>query len=248
MTCVVIVRTPDSIVVGADSAETGPSGLTEVCKIAQVGGVFFTATGGVKWNGTEFNAITIAKNACEKTKGKIADKAKAFENLVHVPLQKSLQDASRRAPDYFKRLYDLEYCLEVVFFGVENNVSVTNWVKFRIKKASNLPLDVESKIFACPGNACLGEREKERSQIALGDSDQFQAYLINNRSYFYTEDPAKLVKKLVQIEIDHANEQAKQNGGFPNVAGPINILRVTSKKAEWVEANSKTCPKIVKYW
>lgn len=98
-TAIVAVRTPTEIIVGADSKLTTNDGsATEsVCKIYQVGRVFFALAkyAGTRTNG--FNVSDVVKEAIREG-GRIADIQTRFHCLIKTPLYRTAAEFKNEDP------------------------------------------------------------------------------------------------------------------------------------------------------
>lgn len=232
-TAIVAVRTPTEIIVGADSKLTTTDGSIPelVCKIYQVGRVFFALAkyAGTRTNG--FNVSDVAKEAI-KDGGSIADIQTRFHCLIGTPLYRTAQAFKNEDPTGYYECFRDGSILDIVFFGFENQSPVLALSKLTpIFPPYGKTMTVEFH------NDMRGE-DGDLGCALLGQISAPGTLMKQQPDYVLNIGPAEAVHRLVRLAINECPEWCGE---------PIDILRVTSKGAEWIQRKQE-CPDIEPYW
>lgn len=232
-TAIVAVRTPTEIIVGADSKLTTSDGsITElVCKIYQVGRVFCALAkyAGTRTNG--FNVSDVAKEAI-KEGGSIADIQTRFHCLIGTPLYRTAQAFKNEDPTGYHECFRDGSILDIVFFGFENQSP-----RLALSKLTPVFPPDEPRMRVDSSNDLRG-KDGNPDYAFLGNVSALGTLIKQEPDYFLNIDTAEAVHRLVQIAINDAPDWSGE---------PIDILRVTSKGAEWIQRKQE-CPDIEPYW
>jgi hypothetical protein len=232
-TSIVAVRTPNEMVVGADSkGQLGGDRLYNIplCKIVKANNLFFAISGLSHDPATSFDANAVAIQASQ-SEGTIHDRATEFEKLIVMPLTRALKEIRRDYPMNYNRDFVGKPALQIIFFGFERNLLVLLAREFegRTSDSGGLPYVRITKRLNCPGEACpLGEMA-----VYLGQAEAINRFRRENPDS-YAVGLVKAVRHLIQLEIDDVPDK---------VGPPIDVLRITRTGAEWIE-RKKECPDI----
>lgn len=230
-TAIVAVRTPNEVVVAADSKATyaGTTQTESHCKINQEGNIFFTSAKLVGDDKNKFSAANIARQAIRQG-GTLRDILIRFEKMVAVPLYNFSFSIKENNLDLYYQISGGESVLDVVFCGIENNSPLLMYRTFM----PAFPPDEPS---------LQGERGEIRNDdkpafICLGHTRPLGPFLQTHPDYLRRVGLVNAVRNLIQIAIDDD----------PKFVGPpITILRVDRRRATWIQ-KSPACPPIKKYW
>lgn len=247
-TSIVIRRTPQNIVVGADSKQVYyrvtefPDGRREVfqdvtskCKIRQADSTTFFAIAGQY----AFDVDALAVESCKQGKS-LLEKLDAFEVAVRGPLAKMLGEWRASNTDYFNRTRaSREPVLQIVIFGLENGIPAYVTRDFTVAYQAPvvdpsrppaftdslfiLPVQLETHTDGCP----LKHPPKESITHALGRAEAINQVRWEEQGRFWEcFGDADGVRFLVLIE-------TVAESAF--VGRPIDILYIDAKSARWID-------------
>jgi len=230
-TAIVAIRTPEMIVVAADSRaihkkdEPDPKPF---CKIRKVNDAFVTAYGLYDETGTGFDLWSIIWFS---TIGhtKLSDKIRSFEVHVEAPLKSALERIRKEEPSEFKKRCIERPPLGVMFFGVEDETLKLVSCQYRVllPLLSESPIGLMTTRRDCPGLDCLDGNIGFLATHSESDLDEF-------RSSFNSEvrkgNVVDFARKFIQMAID------KDSVTF---GPPIDIISVTKDGANWVQVKEE---------
>lgn len=219
-TSVVVVRTPEVVVIAADSLQVNTAGnnvtRVKVCKITLLGKRSAFASAGLSESVGNFSAEELALEAWEKGYT-LRAREQAFAEAITPKLAAVLQIMKDHAPEHFAKFKKI--ALETFFITVENKVPKvveTNYFT-HVNREGKVYLTAEKGF--CPGNC-------SRPDMAyinyLGEFAAIQKAMKTRLTFPY---PADLASGLVQIEVTNAND---------TVAPPISTLQITEKERRWL--------------
>lgn len=223
-TSVVFVRTPDHIVVAADSLWLASSDWKRyfpyiACKIARVGHIYFTVS----------TVDTDAMQVQELARKSIAQSASVIQAAKNFRVMVD-QIAQRTAAHEIQSNLDMcqrKICTEIVFFGIEQRVPVIAEVKLEQVGKSRESLKLVPHEYLCPGNC----DKRGKTAWAIGRRDR-----INRKGKadpdFARRNDEDSARHLVELE-EIAEPQY--------VGGPIDVLMLDSTGAHWMPADGGTC-------
>lgn len=223
-TATVVIRTPDEIVIAADSAMSDPSGKVKagsVCKIIQLGpNRFLTLMGLSEDAASKYDILRIVRSVGSRRSGTMIAQVDAVEAAATPRLQNALSRLKRRSPREFQSSAIAMSPLSLEFGGFDHGVLVVYERKFRARVAENGVVTVSVERHQCPGVDCpnglvwmLGSPE--------GPADAAKFATIHPR--WWDEDKLSLVRGFMEMVKDEEG-----------VAPPTNILRITKAGAKWV--------------
>ena len=214
-TTIVLIKTPNEIVVGADSKpfyKTNWIRYDSVCKIRSVGAYFYAASGWVHSSDRSYDSYAIAAEEAATNKT-LKEIARSFAQRTVNVLQARMPQVLTYNPKAFQTLMQ-EHILETIFFGVENNSLVAIDVTIDGKLENN-EIVVTATILDDFYFDVIGEKK-----IAAA---------LENTEGFWSKGLIAGVRRLVQSEIDAEPD---------DVGPPIDIIRVTTKGAMWIQKKS----------
>ena len=227
-TAQVAIRTPDEIVIGADSEVDDAAGLPvgKTCKIRRLGlSIFITTMGMSEDQPTRFNAFDIAEKSSSRTTGSILAKVDAIEAAIDVSLKNALTRFKRDTPRDFQANAIERTPLSIIVAGLEKNVLVIYGRTFRVGSyAADGTVTLTVDRVECPGRECKhsgGRLRSLGSPIGKPDSDRFDHLYPNSWS-----EPGIIV----------ARNFFEMVRGESGVGPPIDILRITKAGARWIES------------
>lgn len=230
-TTIVAIRTPEDIVIGADSKILSTDGTlsSSVCKIMQVDNFFFASAGLVMDTSGKYSVTSKVIKASQK-KGRIFDIATNFESIIIPELEEVVKELKSTEPEYYKREIEGRAALEIVFFGIEDNVPVLYMRYFQVVKLATGSFSIKVHQQNCPGDCPSGI-----AYTVLGQHEAIDKTLGSNQG-FWKMGLVEAIRKLIEIEISHKPKY---------VAPPIDILRMNKKEIYWVQKKSN-CPELKK--
>jgi proteasome subunit B (beta)-like protein len=218
-TTMVAIRTPDTVVLAADSRGTFAGGretTRNVCKIYRVSDRFFAVAGLSEDPGRGFSAVTIVSRAIQGSDGVMNAVINAAEAMKD-PLKIELTRLAAEDKGLLER--SLGKLPSVVVIGAEKGLPAAAGFHFEIQGNNRWPAELNLRTLRCPGDCQNGVYTfflGERSAIDRYVADYGRALAMS------PEDGAQF---LVKLEIE---------AGTPGVGGPVDAVRVSSSGAEWL--------------
>lgn len=224
-TTVVIMRRPDSLIVGSDSLTRDEFGKPTLgCKIRHNGTIFFAAAGVMSYATTGFDVFRLASDVTTKHRS-IQEAATAFRASSFIPFQKTLQGLRDGMPEFYNKMVKRgPEPLQVVFFGIEHSIPKFVLVYFRIKDDSGVSVKISMRYKSCPGSACA----KPDAVELLGENAAAHRVA---KAISPNDDDAESVRRMVDAE--KAASPAIVNG-------PTEVIVVDSKGFHWAH-NDQDC-------
>jgi len=220
-TSIVVSRTSNEVVLGADSKGTFDDGKSstsrKVCKIYQRGNIFFAVAGLAHNPITGFDPASLVE---QEIKGAptIYALVTNVERTLKLRLERelSLQESAR--PDLYRRtVEDGDIPLSVVLTGTENGSPV-----FYMRG------------FKTDGVILRSDHPNGETTRWLGKESAIKRFLATQTNKPIFQMPEETVRTLIQLEIDDSVDSR-------SVGGPIDMVRITSKGAQW-KIPSCSCP------
>jgi hypothetical protein len=228
-TTIVVIRTPQEVVIAADSAATfqgdGRPVTTEtVCKIYRVNdSLFFAVSGLVNDSRTGFNIPEIV--ASSSGSGTMAEKLARVERAVQAAVLRELPRVKERDPAGYSKLIGSKGAVTVMLAGIDAGAPVATSFSLGLTASPKGPIETSILRDSCPGNCPSGVRV-----FWFGEVDAVERLRAAGRL------PAlampELARYLVQAEID---------AGAPSVGGPVDVLRILPSGPVWVQ-KKQGCP------
>lgn len=212
-TTIIGISTNDSVFLGADSlgGTDGASAVVSICKINVGDNAAAAMAGHLADSATSFDAAALVRRALS-TPGDLTLKARAFEQFVRQPLQRSLDYGREHVPVLFASKYVGKKVLQTIFGAVEGGKPKMIVSTFRVSENGSLTLD-ETK-------------ELGSGQVyVFGESAAIAKYQTGTPSWNGAE-PDAIIRKFLALEIEDE----------PTLVGaPVSIVRITSGERSWIE-------------
>lgn len=233
-TTVVIIRTPQEVVIAADSAATIRGGglsatRRTVCKIYQADtSLFFAVSGLVNDPQTGFDIPTIVASSSREGDS-VAAKLARVEREVQTAVLRELPNVKERDPAGYAKLINSKGAVTVALVGVDAGAPVAT--SFSLGLALSPKGAIETTIIrdSCPGNCPSGVRA-----FWFGEGDAIDR--LRAAGGLPELDMPALARYLFQVEID---------AGAPSVGGPVDVLRILPGGPIWVQ-KKPDCPVTMK--
>jgi hypothetical protein len=234
-TTVVVIRTPEHLVVGADSlivdwhTPKGP-GNSYTCKLHKEHSMFFAIQGmGVVHRKTNFSAERLAREAIYSSHS-LKEAAIRFIKNASGPYNRVMEDFRTQDPvgwSLVAQYHGTAIPLVAVFFGLEEGTPKYVLAGLRVNEAGDLT--VSADIASCPGKACRGLGD---SAIVLGQSDEVYRKIppedqVSLAKFRRMRGDIRAVETIIAIE-EHAVPDS--------VGGPIRIVTLDAEGEHWSPA------------
>jgi hypothetical protein len=227
-TYIIAAKWRGEVFIAADSLRRFTGGVTDsICKIVQVGQIFFASSGLSVEPDTGFDIQEIC-TAAIIAGGTIRECLDRLSELINEPLRVALERMKADEPDKYEELED-KLAITVVFCGVENRVLL---VRKYFPKDEPGPVAIGTKIADELG-------EGEIVHLGVPKSCEFNHEIWSRQIPNPEIDFVGTLRGSIQIEIDKdaAGPESKRT-----VGAPIRILRIGAQGAEWVQ--NEGCPDI----
>jgi len=228
-TTIVIARTANEIVIGADSKVTDTYGNElnkQVCKIQQVGNLVIAFEGLLKDKKTGFNVPEMAVKALQlKPEASPAEKVSILTGVLTSKLFSELVQVRRNSEDEFHTKFEGQTFLRIAVAGFEGNSPVVFVRQFRMAFISR-----NVGVMVIPDD-CLDDCKGEVVTRFLGETDAIEG-LPEDTSDFWKNGLVAGVRRLVETEIEARSEY---------VGPPVDILQINAQGAKWIQKKQE-CP------
>ena len=230
-TAIFLVRTPNEIVVAADSrvvsaelGETERIEFAQICKIRKFAHVFTVSNGLSTIPRGGFYVQSILDSA-SNTPGSLIDKISAFENMVKISLKKVLGNMrTNQTTDMLSKDF-LQNHIGVNFFGIEKNIPILFFrrIEFNFSISDSIFINIEPK--DCPGPDCS-------TGIAYFNTGPTELKMRFLKEYpnFWEGDLIDAAKKFIQMQMSIDSV---------GIGPPIDILRITKEEANWIQKKAE---------
>ena len=151
-TTIVAIRTPDIVVLAADSSGTfvgGAETIRTVCKIHKVGERFFAVAGLSEDPRRGFGAVGIVSRALRGTDGVMNAAAAAAEAMAD-PLARELTRLAAEDKPLLER--SLAKLPSVILIGTDHGASVASGFQFEVAPNATWPTKLTLRTLKCPGD------------------------------------------------------------------------------------------------
>jgi hypothetical protein len=229
---VVVVRTPEVVVIAADSLQLNYARNTvtpvKVCKITLLGRKSAFASAGLSEHpGLNYSAADLAVEAWKKAQTFKA-REQAFTDAVIPRLANILQLMKDQSPEHFAQFR--KAALETFFITIENNVPKvveTNYLT-HVNQQGKVYLTAEKGF--CPGNC------PRPDMVYINYLGEFTAIEKARKTGLQFPLPADAAYGLVQIEVENAKDK---------VGPPISTLQITKNERRWLTPGEcETTPQV----
>lgn len=231
-TTIVVARAANEIVIGADSKVTDAFGnelKKQRCKIAQVGNLFLAFEGFEIDRRTGFNVQEIAVQALRlKANATAAEKVSIMTGALVSKLFDELPIVQRHEPEaYQMKFAGGRVFLRVLVAGFERGRPLVFVRDFRAVQAGPNRIGIT----VLPDD-CLANCQGEVVTRFLGETAAIDG-LPEETPGFWQQGLIAGVRSLIETQIAARSEY---------VGPPIDILRITTKGAEWVQRKAECAP------
>ena len=228
-TTIVVARTADEIVIGADSKVTDTYGIDlnkRACKIRQVGNLFIAFEGLELDRQTGFNVPEIASMALQlKPSTSATEKVSILTGFLVSRLFNELRLLKKNAPEtYYKKIEGGQMFLRIIVAGFERGRPLIFIRNFRAVELS--PQDIGVSVLP---DDCLDGCQGEVVTRFLGETAAIDG-LPEETLGFWQQGLVNGVRRLIETEIAARSEY---------VGPPIDILRIHRNGAEWIQKKAE---------
>lgn len=230
-TTIVVARSVNEIVIGADSKVTDTYGnelRSQVCKIQQVGNLFIAFEGLLRNKATGFSVPDIAVRALQlKPDASAAEKVGILTGLLTSELFTELPRIRSNSADEFHTKLEGQTFLRVVIAGFEGNRPVVFVRQFRttfIARGIGVTVIPDDCVDYCQGEVVTR---------FLGETEAIEG-LPEDTPGFWKDGLAVGVRRLIETEIAARSEY---------VGPPIDLLRIDASGAKWIQ-KKPGCPEL----
>jgi len=232
-TSIVAIKSGDDIFLGTDSKVLIENDVAfSQCKITKMNDVYLVFSGIPSFPASSFNAYEIAE-ASFAGKGTIGERLAAYDKAVMGNLEKAFEKLRTTDAKLFSRWYTADVAnriaMQVLVAGAEKKGTTLVMLEYRIMSLQNEPVKLQSirqDIVTKPGSA-------QPKILFLGMQDAIND-LLKKKDFFSDFDEVRNINEWIGAEI--AAEPMK-------VGGPVDILKISPKKAQWIQHKSQ-CPEI----
>ena len=230
-TTIVVARSANEIVIGADSKVTDTYGNelnSQVCKIQQVGNLFLAFEGLLRDKATGFSVPEIAVRALHlKPDASAQEKVNVLTGFLTSELFVELQRVRTISADEFHTKLEGQTFLRVVIAGFEGNRPVIFVRQFRTTFIAR-----GIGVTVIPDD-CLDGCEGEVVTRFLGETDAIDG-LPEDTPGFWKSGLVDGVRRLIETEIAARSEY---------VGPPIDLLQIKAQGAKWIQ-KKPGCPDV----
>jgi hypothetical protein len=218
-TSVILVRTDEHIVVGSDSLWSGKP-PKHLCKIKQVGPVYFAGSGLYEESNTGFSLQGIAADAIKNGGYSVIGSARYFAAHAAPVFAQTATAIRDHDPSEYQHLKGPE-ALQIVFFGMTHGQPSYAFVSFTIKNDTGEVVGLDTNILECPGNDCVSGGLRT---ILLGEIEA--AMRLKDDPTLFSNGDIEAVRKGIKAEIADKPQ---------SVGPPIEIVVIDAKGEHWIE-------------
>ena len=232
-TSIVAIKTGDEIFIGTDSKVLIEKDVAiSQCKITKMGDVYLVFSGIPALPKSSFNAYEIAEKSFAE-KGTISARLDSFDKAVKGELQEAFEKLRNTNEKLFSRWYTEDVknriAMQVLVAGAEKKGTVLAMLEYRITSQKNEPVKlkaIKQDIVTKPGSG-------QPKILFLGMQDAIND-IMKKKDFFSDFDEVRNINEWIMAEA--TAEPAL-------VSPPIDILKITPKKTEWIQHKSQ-CPEV----
>ena len=222
-TTIVVARSANEIVIGADSKVTDTYGnelSNQVCKIQQVGNLFVAFEGLLRDKATGFSVPQIAVRALQlKPDASAAEKVNILTGFLTSELFVELQRVRSNSAGEFRAKLEGQTFLRVVVAGFEGSRPVVFVRQFRTTFIAR-----GIGVTVIPDD-CLDDCKDEVVTRFLGETEAIEG-LPEDTPGFWKDGLSAGVQRLIEMEILARSEY---------VGPPIDLLHINAQGAKWLQ-------------
>jgi len=223
-TTIVIIRTPEHIVLAADSLWSYQMGARDLaprigCKVRRVGNIYFTGSttnvDGLQMQYLASQAMMTSRSPTAAADRFILDSGQLAARTAAHEKDSIIDQCWRRA------------CAEAVFFGLEEGVPTVIQVRFEQVGDSRESLKLKAHKFSCPGHCA----DRARTILLFGRTKYIEKVAQKKPEFWQSDENA--ARKLVEVE---------KNAEPQYVGGPIDVLTLDAEGPHWSSVPGGACP------
>jgi hypothetical protein len=225
-TTIVIYITPDFVIMAADSkgvftnAKTNKQSVESVSKIYKSGNRYFSVAGLALNTTRSLNIAAIANERLSHT----SNLETAIDQLkldIKEALLTYLSNQKKNNPTLYRNNLSEKYVTSIGLVTIQNNRPYTHLIGFAASDKGQLKISVEEEVYK-------GANSKD-AVYYLGTSGEINRYMNSIQTNKY--EPVEFVERLMNLQIDKTPQL---------VAGPVDILKLTNRRATWVKRKKGT--------
>ncbi|HUE80995.1 MAG TPA: hypothetical protein VMM84_02695 [Pyrinomonadaceae bacterium] len=223
-TTIVVVRTANEIVIGADSKVTDAAGTDtgrQVCKILQAGNLFVGLEGFFRNPDTGFNLDQVVSKALRlRPAAPATERVAILTGQLTQYLFSELLYIKEKTPRVFERRFVGRPFLRIVVAGFEAGKPLVFVREFRAAQITPQTLGI-----TVVQDDCLANCQSEVVTKILGEKEAING-LAEEAPDFWQDGLAAGVRRLLEIAIASRSEY---------VGPPVDILSITRGSARWIQ-------------
>ncbi len=225
----VVIVTPDSVFIGADSVMQGTArgtttGMSQGCKIRKVGNIFYLPVGAYGFKQSNYDVF----DAVDKAMANVHSIKEVYAAVVP-PITDQLSaviefNRKYHTPEYERWLHGITI-LDIVFATFED-VPVGMLIQFRIDANKTKAVST-------------GHPFKVGAILGLGNNDEMNTATNPGSPWYkhFAADPVSATKELIQLEINASSRKKSYD-----VGPPISILRISRYSSGMIPGYEGLCP------
>ena len=232
-TSIVAIKTGNDIFIGTDSKVLIEKDVAiSQCKITRMNDIYLVFSGVPSFPGSNFNAYEIAEKSFAG-KGTINERLTAYDKAVSGKLQAAFEKLRTTDDKLFSRWYTADVlnriAMQVLVAGAEKKGTTLIMLEYRIMSQKNEPV----KLQLIKQNIETKKGSDQPKILLLGMKDAIND-LMKKKDFFSDFDEVRNINEWILAE---AAAEPKL------VSGPVDILKISPKKVEWLQHKSQ-CPEI----
>lgn len=213
----IITRTPERVVMAADStlsvaADRKSSIYRSTCKVFEAGNSVFAVAGFTQDNDNGFSVPRIVDRELRK-----GNDLAPLENALTLALQDEVLKFKERYPATSRARMVGDRATSILVGTISSGAPMVAEVIFGFAEPGG-NLQISSRSLRCPGD-CQSDRP---AIVKAGRTEEIDRYLTTHKLSGSVDE----ARYLVQLEIDLDN---------PEVAGPIDLVTLTSSGIQWIQ-------------
>jgi hypothetical protein len=224
-TTMVMIRTGGELAIAVDSQDTVtrpnlPDFRRPICKLFMVQETFFAVAGLIHSGATKFSAPEIVSRELRKNLP-ASDRFKSAEQPIASALSIVIAKSQESDPRLYQKLVAERAAIAIFLATIDNKIPVAAELDFGVTAREDNTINTVITRHLCPDD-CLDN--------GLMISLVGRADLINKRLHEGAvphSTPAELAQFMVQIVVD---------ANVPEVAGPIDVVRLRPGEPPWIKA------------
>lgn len=232
-TSIVAIKTGNEVFIGTDSKVLFEKDVAVTqCKITKMSDIYLVFSGMPSLPVSSFNAYEIAEKSFA-AKGSIADRMAAFDKAISGRLQAAFEKMRTSDAKLFSRWYKEDVqnrvALQLLVAGAEKNGTTMALLEYRITSKLDEPVRLESF-----RETVDKKTSPDRPTILILGTQDGINQLKKSKNFYNDFEEVSKINEWIQAE-------AKASPAL--VSTPVDIIKITPKKAEWIQHKSQ-CPEI----